>query len=77
MELQTQAQHIMDKTEPISGLPKVKKPISTIAPGAAVRLATIVGRSGERQSQELEYIIRYRDGAGMRYEERLTQEYQI
>ncbi len=72
-----QLQRLMDRTERVSTLPKIRKPVSTIVPGAAVHVATVVGRSGERRMQELAYIIRYRDGAGTPYEERLTEEYRI
>jgi hypothetical protein len=67
----------MEKTARVSTLPKIKKPIAAFVPGAVARVATVVGRGGDRQVQQLEYLIRYRDGAGTQYEERLTQEYYI
>lgn len=61
----------------VSTLPIIKSGIPTLVPGGKRMLARVDRHIGLKEHQRFEYVIRYRDGSGLRYEEKQVAEYDI
>lgn len=61
----------------VSTLPLIKSGIPTLVPGGKTALARVNRHIGLKQHQRFGYVIRYRDGSGLRYSEQQVAEYDI
>jgi hypothetical protein len=68
---------LLQGTQRTSDLPGIKTVTPTLVPDTDKRIAHVGRYIGHNAAQRLDYTIRYRDGAGLLYEEQLTTEYEI
>jgi hypothetical protein len=64
-------------TAKVSTLAPIKSGVACIAPGERALLAEVRRHIGVKIPQRFECVLRYRDGAGLRYEENQVVEYEI